>query len=95
MADCSDFDECILVINNGIDLVGTTLSGYTPHTEDRLRKHRWYEYEPDFNLLSRLTHRFKDKPIIAEGRYRDPEQCHRAIEWESSNQNKRSCKVAC
>lgn len=79
MADCSDFDECALAIENSIDLVGTTLSGYTSYTEDRLMRHNWYEYNPDFSLLNRLTRRFRDKPIIAEGRYRDPEQCHKAI----------------
>lgn len=79
MADCSDLSEGALAINQGVDIVGTTLSGYTPYTEDRLRRDKWYEYEPDFDLLKKLTKRFSDRPIIAEGRYRNPEQCYKAI----------------
>jgi len=79
MADCSDFDECTLAINQGADLVGTTLSGYTSYTKNMLRRDKWHEYGPDFGLLNRLTKTFRDKPIIAEGRYRTPEQCNKAI----------------
>ncbi len=80
MADLSDKEECSAAVAAGIDLVGTTLSGYTPYTESRLKRDRWYEYQPDFEFLEELLNSFPDTPIIAEGRYRDPEQCYKAIQ---------------
>lgn len=79
MADLSDKEECSVAVNAGIDLVGTTLSGYTSYTENSLRTNRWYEYEPDLELLKDLVKSFPNTPIIAEGRYRTQEQCYKAI----------------
>lgn len=79
IVDISDKEECAAAIKAGVDIVGTTLSGYTSYTENRLRINRWYEYEPDFELLEDLVKSFPDIPIIAEGRYRNPEQCYEAI----------------
>ena len=82
MADIATFEEANRAINIGhVDIVGTTLSGYTQNTEKKLKVHRWYEYEPDFDLLKKLTGRFNNTPIIAEGRIREPEQCYLAMKY--------------
>ncbi len=58
MADCSTVEEGVHAEKIGFDIIGTTLAGYTPYTNDvRL---------PDFDMIQRLKERVK-KPIIAEG----------------------------
>lgn len=79
LADIATEDEARAAVAAGVDLVATTLSGYTPDTESRRRPDRWYEYAPDEELLRALVRRFPDFPIIAEGRWRSPEYCHRAV----------------
>jgi len=79
MADLADEAEAEVAIDSGADFVATTLSGYTEDTEHQRRKHEWYEYEPDFKLVERLVEKYPGFPIIAEGRWRDPEQCHYGI----------------
>ncbi|MBR6790295.1 MAG: N-acetylmannosamine-6-phosphate 2-epimerase [Oscillospiraceae bacterium] len=58
MADTSCFEEGKLAAELGFDLIGTTMSGYTPHTKGRSL--------PDYELMERYV-RELDKPIIAEG----------------------------
>ena len=70
MADISNLEEGINAWKAGIDLVGTTLSGYTPYTEKS-------EY-PDFKLIEDLAKSI-DIPIIAEGRIHKPEQLVKAL----------------
>jgi N-acylglucosamine-6-phosphate 2-epimerase len=79
MADIADEAEARAASMLGADFVATTLSGYTPDTEHRLKPHPWYEYAPDEELVSSLVSALPDTPVIAEGRWREPEQCHRAI----------------
>ncbi len=79
MADLADAQEAAMAIELGVDFVATTLSGYTPDTEHRLKPHPYYEYEPDYDLVAELVEKHPGFPIIAEGRWRDPEQCHHAI----------------
>ena len=72
MADCATYEEAVAAYNAGADLVGTTMSGYTPATADRTG-------EPDFDLVRRLAADLPC-PVIAEGRVHTPEQARRMLE---------------
>lgn len=69
MADVSTVEEGELAMAAGADLVATTLSGYTPGSPQ--------SEEPDLELVSALARR--RFPVIAEGRYRTPEQVAEAL----------------
>jgi N-acylglucosamine-6-phosphate 2-epimerase len=69
MADIDDLTSGLAAANSGVDLISTTLSGYT---NDFLLG------GPDLDLISSL-HKNVDKPIIAEGRYVNPLQVSQAI----------------
>lgn len=71
MADISTLEEGIEAARLGADLVGTTLSGYTPYSPQ--------QEEPDFELVRALA-RAVSVPVIAEGRYFTPEEVNRALE---------------
>ncbi len=58
MADTSCFEEGKLAVELGIDLVGTTMAGYTPYTKGRKL--------PDVELIERYVKEL-DVPVIAEG----------------------------
>ncbi|MBE6782466.1 MAG: N-acetylmannosamine-6-phosphate 2-epimerase [Ruminococcaceae bacterium] len=58
MADTSCFEEGKLAAELGIDLVGTTMAGYTPYTKGRKI--------PDVELIERYVEEL-DVPVIAEG----------------------------
>lgn len=68
MADISTIEEARTAIAFGVDLVGTTMSGYTGGPEPT---------EPDFDLLAAAV--ALGHPVIAEGRIRVPEQAAEAI----------------
>lgn len=70
MADISNFDEGINAYKLGVDLVGTTLSGYTSYTQ----KLDGPDYELVENLVKNTT-----IPVIAEGRVHYPEQAANMI----------------
>lgn len=63
MADVSTFEEGVDAVAVGADLVGTTLSGYTPYTVKTAG--------PDLELVERLAAEL-DVPVIAEGRIHTP-----------------------
>ena len=63
MADCSTIKDAIIAVENGADILSTTLSGYT--------NKKLPPKNPDFNLLNQLIKKFK-VPIIAEGRFNTP-----------------------
>jgi N-acylglucosamine-6-phosphate 2-epimerase len=71
MADTSCFEEGKRARELGIDIVGTTMSGYTPYTKGRQL--------PDFSLMERYVKEL-DCPIIAEGGIWTPEQLKQAID---------------
>lgn len=79
MADLADAKEAAVAIELGADFVATTLSGYTEDTKHLLAAHPFYDHEPDHQLVAELVQKHPDFPIIAEGRWRDPEQCYHAI----------------
>jgi N-acylglucosamine-6-phosphate 2-epimerase len=70
MADCSTFDEGVAAAAAGADLIGTTLSGYTPYTTKI--------DGPDLELVERLAAAI-DAPVVAEGRIRTPDQAAAAM----------------
>lgn len=70
MADCSTYEEGLAAADAGVDLVGTTLSGYTPYT---VRTDG-----PDLELVSRLSSDL-ELPVVAEGRIHTPAHAAAAI----------------
>jgi N-acylglucosamine-6-phosphate 2-epimerase len=72
MADVSTLEEGLAAEEEGANLIGTTLAGYTPYTK------KLSEDEPDWDLLEALVRRAKT-PIIAEGRFWTPDQAARAL----------------
>ncbi|MFD2131828.1 N-acetylmannosamine-6-phosphate 2-epimerase [Pseudogracilibacillus auburnensis] len=70
MADVATLEEGIFAAENGADLIGTTLSGYTNDTKGIM--------EPDWDLIKDLANVI-DVPIIAEGRINTGEQAAKAL----------------
>lgn len=70
MADTSCFEEGKMCRELGFDIVGTTMSGYTPYTKGRSL--------PDFELMERYVTEL-DCPVIAEGGIWTPEQLRTAL----------------
>lgn len=71
MADVSTLEEGILASRSGVDLVATTLSGYTPYSSEL--------HGPDFQLIESLTAQLS-VPVIAEGRVRTPNEAAQCLE---------------
>lgn len=71
MADISTYEEGINAWKCGVDMVGTTMSGYTPHSVKT--------EGPNYELVEKLV---KDLPIpvIAEGRVHYPDQAKKMLE---------------
>lgn len=72
MADISTLDEAINCYNLGVDIISTTLSGYTQNSLSDSN-------EPDFELLQSIYQRV-NVPIILEGRIWEPAQVNKAFE---------------
>lgn len=72
MADIATFEEGLNCEKLGVDIISTTLSGYT---QDSLTDSE----EPDFELLEKLVKNTK-LPIILEGRIWEPYQVKKAFE---------------
>ena len=58
----------------GVDVISTTLAGYTAETVASSPKQ-----SPDFGLLATLIEAFPTVPIIAEGRFWEPAQVAEAL----------------
>ena len=71
MADISTYEEGINAWECGVNVVGTTMSGYTPHSPKL--------DGPDYELVSKLVHTVSI-PVIAEGRVHQPEQAKKMLE---------------
>lgn len=71
MADISNYEEGVGAWKCGVDIVGTTMSGYTDYTP-RLDR-------PDYELMSRLAADL-DIPVIGEGRIHTPEEAVKALD---------------
>ena len=71
MADCATLDDVRRAVAAGADLVGTTMSGYTP---DSPRQER-----PDFALVEAASQLPGGVPVVAEGRIASPADAAEAI----------------
>ncbi len=70
MADCSTIKDALYALENGADILSTTLSGYVSSKSP--------PKNPDFKLLSQMIKKFK-VPIFAEGRINTPVLYKKAI----------------
>lgn len=71
MADISNYEEGVNAWKCGVDIVGTTMSGYTDYTSKK--------DEPDYELMRRLSADM-DIPVIGEGKIHYPEQAVKALQ---------------
>ena len=70
MADCANLNDAINAVDEGADIIGTTLSGYTGiPVKDT--------YKPDINLIREFKK--LDCFVMAEGRYNSPILAKKAI----------------
>jgi N-acylglucosamine-6-phosphate 2-epimerase len=72
-ADLSSFEDAPMAIGAGVDIMSTTLSGYTSETQMP------HDAGPDFDLLQRLCKEFST-PAILEGRVWTPDEVRRAFD---------------
>jgi N-acylglucosamine-6-phosphate 2-epimerase len=71
MADISTLQEGLAAAEAGVDLIGTTLSGWTVQSKD--------SPSPNFGLVARLAS-LTPTPVIAEGGIRTPDQAKLMLE---------------
>lgn len=71
MADISTYEEGVNAWKLGMDIVGTTMSGYTDYSPKL--------DEPDYELVRRLAETV-DVPIIGEGKVHYPDQAVKMLE---------------
>ena len=77
MADISTFEEAKSAYEKGVDIISTTLSGYTIESQNVSPKDK-----PDFGLLKKLTSNF-NIPIILEGRIWEPKDIKKAFKLQA------------
>jgi len=70
LADISNVEEGVAAVKAGADLVSTTMSGYTADSPS--------QREPDLELVANLS-RAVTVAVLAEGRYRTPQQASDAL----------------
>ena len=72
MADIATYDEAMYCAELGVDIISTTLSGYTQESLSD-------SDTPDFELLQKIVEN-TDVPVILEGRIWEPSQLDKAFE---------------
>jgi N-acylglucosamine-6-phosphate 2-epimerase len=72
LADIATFDEGLAAEAAGADLISTTMSGYTDDSPQQT--------DPDLDLVRQLAPLLR-VPLLAEGRYRTPEQIRSALDY--------------
>lgn len=70
MADCDSLDSALAAAEAGVEIIGTTLAGYTPA--------RATTEGPDLELLAQLVEQLPEVAVVAEGRIHTPEQARAA-----------------
>ena len=71
MADVSTFEEGVRAYECGVNIVGTTMNGYTPYTPKTAG--------PNYELVQQLVEALPI-PVIAEGRVHYPDQAKKMLE---------------
>ena len=71
MADISTYEEGVRAWKLGMDIVGTTMSGYTSHSPKL--------DGPDYELVTKLSQTV-DIPVIGEGRVHSPEEAVKMLD---------------
>ncbi len=71
MADCGCVEDVRRAVRADVDIVSTTLAGYTPDREKT--------EGPDLEFLKQALEASSDIPVFCEGRLHTPEQAHDAL----------------
>ena len=79
IADISTVEEGVAAWNYGADMVGTTLSGYTPYSKNPLPFGQLPSPEPDYEIIQDLR-AAGVKHIVAEGRITNGVKMRKALE---------------
>ena len=72
MADVSCVEDALLAVSLGADVISTTLAGYTQYGRPKTAG-------PDLEFLAEVVRRVR-LPVVAEGRYHEPNQAAQALQ---------------
>ena len=79
ICDISTLEEGLFCYKAGADIIGTTLSGYTPYSKNPIKFGTIPAPDPDYELISDLRKAGVDK-VIAEGRINDGYKMAKCLE---------------
>ena len=79
IADISTVEEGVRAWKAGVDIVGSTLSGYTPYSKNPIVFGSLPTPDPDYEILTELKEAGVGR-IIAEGRYDSGEKLKKGLE---------------
>lgn len=78
VADVSTVDEGVRAYEDGADMVGTTLSGYTPYSKSPIAFGVLPSPDPDYEIIRELRSAGVEH-VVAEGRITNGEKMRRAL----------------
>jgi N-acylglucosamine-6-phosphate 2-epimerase len=79
ITDISTLEEGVAAWEYGADMVGTTLSGYTPYSKNPIRFGTLPSPDPDYEIIAELK-KAGVKHIVAEGRITNGEKMRKALD---------------